>query len=466
MLSVCMIAKNEARCIADAVLSVKPVADEIIVVDTGSTDGTAEIARGLGAVVIPYVWRDDFSHARNFSVEHAGGDWVLFLDADEVISLIDAKKIPCLCASSVPVAGYMITQRNYTNDTRRVGFVPCSGDYREDLGSAGFVPVDRIGIFRRDPRIRFTGIIHETVAQSIREIGGVLGATDIVAHHYGHLDMAVREKKTDYYLELGLRQIELTPESPKPYYDVGIIYLNRGDFISAQKYLLKTFELDSEYIDISLNLALLYFKWLKFDEALRYAEHADKQGTHSPAVLLLKGVIYDALGHFDTACSIFQQGMELYSDNMAFSENMALLAMKTNDLTTAQKIFLDILRRDPACQNAFAGLIQIYYTEGRYEQAARLIDIRESEGYYDFGLTVWKLILHARTGRIDLLPAGIDRLTAQGYTGGELQYLRAVVAQERGDIGSAVGLFSTALRLCPYLADEIKSRVASISLRR
>ena len=82
-ISACVITKNEEKNIGRWLENMKKVADEIIVVDTGSTDGTVELARQGGAQIFHFAWCDDFSAAKNFAIEKAHGDWILFLDADE-----------------------------------------------------------------------------------------------------------------------------------------------------------------------------------------------------------------------------------------------------------------------------------------------------------------------------------------------------------------------------------------------
>jgi tetratricopeptide (TPR) repeat protein len=78
-----MIVCNEQEMLPDCLASVRAVVDEIVVVDTGSSDRSKEIARSAGAVVVDFVWNDDFAAARNASLAHATGDWILVLDADE-----------------------------------------------------------------------------------------------------------------------------------------------------------------------------------------------------------------------------------------------------------------------------------------------------------------------------------------------------------------------------------------------
>lgn len=89
LLSVCMIARDESRCIGDAIRSARSLADEVIVVDTGSRDTTPHVASQLGARVLHQPWQDDFSLHRNHAIDQALGRWVLILDADEVIEPAD-----------------------------------------------------------------------------------------------------------------------------------------------------------------------------------------------------------------------------------------------------------------------------------------------------------------------------------------------------------------------------------------
>ena len=85
-LTLCMIVRNEADMIERCLGSVDGIVDEMIIVDTGSTDGTVALCESFGATVFPFVWQEDFAGARNDALEKATGDWILVLDADDEIS--------------------------------------------------------------------------------------------------------------------------------------------------------------------------------------------------------------------------------------------------------------------------------------------------------------------------------------------------------------------------------------------
>lgn len=113
-ISVCMIARDEEDHIAEALMSVKDLADEMIVVDTGSADATILEAKRLGAAVYEIQWNNDFSEARNFALSKATREWILVLDADERVSLDDHEKIRSLVREAESAA-FMFEQRTYTN---------------------------------------------------------------------------------------------------------------------------------------------------------------------------------------------------------------------------------------------------------------------------------------------------------------------------------------------------------------
>src|SRR3989338_5293163 len=115
-ISLCMIAKDEEKYLEQCLSSVKGLVDEIIIIDTGSKDKTKEIAKKFNAKIFDFKWVDDFSAARNESLKQAAKDWILVLDADEVIEEKDLGKIKNIVENQEDFAGFQFEQRSYLNN--------------------------------------------------------------------------------------------------------------------------------------------------------------------------------------------------------------------------------------------------------------------------------------------------------------------------------------------------------------
>lgn len=155
-LSVCLIVRDEALRLARALDSVKEIADELVVVDTGSSDTTREIARSFEATVELFPWRDDFAAARNASFSAARGDWVLIMDADERLTL-DSWPELVGCLSVAKVAGFMVI----------IADDPEPGQPQ--------VPIEswRLRLFRRSLAPPMVGRIHERFEPPLWNFGPV-----------------------------------------------------------------------------------------------------------------------------------------------------------------------------------------------------------------------------------------------------------------------------------------------------
>lgn len=112
-----MIVKNEEKNIKRCLDSIESIADEIIIVDTGSNDETLNICSSYNAKVINHKWNNDFSEARNVSLEYATKDYILFLDADEKISKENLEKLKVLLSSKKLAEGYFFRLTNIINGT-------------------------------------------------------------------------------------------------------------------------------------------------------------------------------------------------------------------------------------------------------------------------------------------------------------------------------------------------------------
>ncbi len=177
-LSLCMIVKNEEQFIHDCLASVQDVVQQIVIVDTGSTDRTPDIAKDFGAEIYHFDWIDDFSAARNFSIQKARGDWILWLDADER-----------LMEESKPLLENYLTQEN-----KAIAYTIQIMNRMRDGKTYKRSAAHRL--FRNFQGIVFEGRIHEQIAYSMSRLGGEErpGAVKLLHLGYG-LDEAAQKKK-------------------------------------------------------------------------------------------------------------------------------------------------------------------------------------------------------------------------------------------------------------------------------
>lgn len=221
MLSVCMIAKDEEKNIGRALRSVCGVAGEIILVDTGSTDNTMSIARTYGAQIYQMPWSGNFSAARNESLAHATGDWILVLDADEAVSAEFRRSILRRIKTADGVEALSQPLINIVNGREQ----------------------DRVSVlrlFRNREAYRFEGRVHEQVHPSILRAGGKIGTEPTAIFHYGYSTAESfrkrRRQRNRQLLEAGYRE---DPERVDYWHHLGHEALIAKDFAEAELWLRK-----------------------------------------------------------------------------------------------------------------------------------------------------------------------------------------------------------------------------------
>jgi glycosyltransferase involved in cell wall biosynthesis len=272
-ISLCMIVKNERKGALKAIKNLDPFIDEMIVVDTGSTDGTPEALEKAGCKVYHQEWHDNFSDPRNESLRHATSDWILVLDADEKYDLESLKMIKNFADNGPQNVGYIATQRHYVLNAYLTNYFKCDGKYAlEEIGYPGYYQSCVCRLFPRHPQIYFTGRIHEIVEPQMQKIGFDAIMSDIVIHHYGNVEhKRKRLKKAETYIRLlKLKAEEAPPDDWKTYYDIGLEYLTAdvNDPVESEKYFTKSLEvLETE--TCLVNRALLYMKIQKPELALK-----------------------------------------------------------------------------------------------------------------------------------------------------------------------------------------------------
>src|SRR5262249_28419322 len=159
--------RDNERTIAPCLESIRPWVDEMIVVDTGSTDRTPELCRELGAKLFHFPWCDDFSAARNRSLDLAAGEWIFWMDSDDTIPEACGRKLRELADGQHPdhILGYVL--QVHCPSSNDVAGLAHSRDPRLDV-----TVVDHIKLFRNRPDLRFEHRIHEQILPAIRRAGG------------------------------------------------------------------------------------------------------------------------------------------------------------------------------------------------------------------------------------------------------------------------------------------------------
>ncbi|HEX5308094.1 MAG TPA: glycosyltransferase family 2 protein [Solirubrobacteraceae bacterium] len=217
-LSLCMIVRDEQEMLPRCLGAVAGAVDEIVIVDTGSTDTTVEIARRFGARVIEREWTGSFAEARNVSFDAAEGDWLMYLDADEVLQREDAPLLRALTTRTWREAFYL-SETNYT------------GEIEE--GTA--VTHNALRVFRNRHHYRFEGRLHEQIAHRLPgHLPERLEATAVRVEHYGYLGVVRdRREKSRRNIELLRLQQAEGPPTPFLHYNLGSEYAAAGDARAA-----------------------------------------------------------------------------------------------------------------------------------------------------------------------------------------------------------------------------------------
>lgn len=219
LVSVCMIAKNEERYIERALRSLEGLADEVILVDTGSTDGTPDIATSLGARVFFKKWRNDFAAARNASLKPARGEWIVILDADEFFEPSQSEALRRVLENApADVAGFSLFQANLRTDQTPYEITDQSTTIRA---------------FRNRPWHRYRYQIHEQVVDTLTD--GRIEHTDLRFLHSGYqADVSQMKKKGDRNRILLEEQLQaLASDDRHRYYiqmQLGAEYQRIGDW--------------------------------------------------------------------------------------------------------------------------------------------------------------------------------------------------------------------------------------------
>ena len=320
-ISLCMIAKNEEKYLEQCLNSVKELVDEIIIVDTSSTDKTKEIAKKFNAKIYDFKWIDDFSAARNESIKHAAKDWILVLDADEVIEKRDLKKIKNIVQNEKDFAGFKLEQRSYIKNYFE-GALKNNSDLDLVKQYQFYILNSLVRLFKNNLGIEFKHRVHELVEDYMEEHGLKYKKTDIILHHFGSLkgEETVKEK-AEQYSKIILKQLKEKPESARYNYQAARMHLGRGDLSNALKHFKKAAKIEPSYKLVFSEIAKVYLQMNDKNRAIEYFKKSINHNPENPSPANNLAVVYMSMGKFDKAKEILEGQLKKHPDNKALKYN-------------------------------------------------------------------------------------------------------------------------------------------------
>lgn len=336
-LSVCMIVKNEEKHLERCLTSVKDVADEIVIVDTGSEDNTLSIAEAFNSSIFHFKWNNDFSSARNFSLSKCQSDLILYLDADEELSPDSVEEV------------------------NRIKKIDPAGVYCKVISPGTSTTSGSIfrypRLFANAPGVQFSGKVHEQVIDSLKRIGLPIIESNIEIIHHGYTidDEELKKKK-----ERNLSLLQSTVSKKPTVYDrlkliQTLISLKRLEDAEVE---LNKLILSKNILGENLGLAFYYLASIKFEQgdlslSLKYGLKALPKLANKPELNYLVYLIYLRLNNFTEAFQYLnlsiKLNLQLLDNSLAFNNENILdqldlylravnLSYKLNDIEKAEEL--------------------------------------------------------------------------------------------------------------------------------
>jgi glycosyltransferase involved in cell wall biosynthesis len=319
-LSLCMIVKNEKDNLPACLASVRGLAGEVIVVDTGSTDGTQDIARSHGARVIQSSWHGDFSRARNESLDAARGRWIIWLDADDRLLDEDKRALIALAKADPDrdPKGYGLRVKN-----------------SRDGGITGSV-FNQVRVFPNRPDLRFRAPVHEQILPALEEAGIPVEYVAARVIHTGYAEPEVAKAKqirNQAILEAQIRAGQgITPVT---YYTLAAACADLGDHAAAVAWFRKAGSLAATTgtdphirAGAAAKTAASLAAQKLYDEALRELAPALAEADPGPETLLVKAQVEEVLGRHDAARPWYERLLALRESGTFLPVDFQLLKIK------------------------------------------------------------------------------------------------------------------------------------------
>ncbi len=283
-LSLCMIVKNEENWIETAIESVKSIVDEMIVVDTGSSDQTKQKALAMGAKLYDFPWCNDFAAARNYSLAQATSDWILVLDADETMDADGCQKIKTFINNPNADLAFL-NQLTYTFESHSILWKRNDQvlDYVKKF--PGYLLSPLIRVFKNSPDIQYRGVVHENPFSKINAKSINL---NVNIHHFSLVRKDPKLGKREQYLKLAQKKCEQEPENHQAVMEYAIAYGELGRFAEGLPILETIMAANMKNEKFLVLIAGFYLAVKNYEKCENILQHLTAiQTQHSNTVLML-----------------------------------------------------------------------------------------------------------------------------------------------------------------------------------
>lgn len=376
-----MIVRDAEKDLPRCLNSVAGVVDEIVIADTGSTDGTLAVARRYPARVLQIPWENDFALARNRALAGVTADWVLALDADEELDPLAKQHIPLLILQK-DIAGYLVTIRNYVYRLQERlwdrAAKPNDSQLESTRAYPAFVEHENVRLFRHDPQIYFVGRVHESVGHKIRENGWNLTKAEFCIHHFGMVaGPAVQTAKKNLYRELGRHKVTEMPGNAQAHFELGMVEFDSfRNLPEALRCFHRASELDPNLAVSWLFAGLSALHLGQHQPALKYLRQAQAHGYQGPLVLEAEGDAQYNLGNFGEAGRLYRRAHKTVVHSAFLESKLALAELRCGHTDTALRRMRRALREENHAPEIHDRMIAALAFAGKLQEAAEAAEAK------------------------------------------------------------------------------------------
>ncbi len=356
-LSLCLIARDEENNIPRCLSSAKDIVDEIIVVDTGSRDNTLRAARSEGARVFTLPWSGNFSEARNYSLNQAKGDWILYLDADEEL-VPGSEEIIKTLIKDATVEGYYFIIENLLEKGEKINHL-------------------NLRLFRHRPEYQFRGLIHEQILPSIlnRDPKVRLLKTPVTILHRGYTQKERDSKnKLERNLAILKNAVMQNPRDKFMKYNLGVAYFEgkkHEESLVVFENLVE--EVDSNtgyYPSLLRNLIICSVELKKYNKALKYCQKGINLFSDYQELYYLAALIFKENQHYSKALNMLEKCLSMPASPSRYLTTQGVKGFKSYymlgqvleelaDLNKAANSYILALQDNPKFSPALLSLLEV-----------------------------------------------------------------------------------------------------------